>query len=85
MQRKILIQRYFSVPDFFILLVIATTIYGVVSIGRQWQADFRPVTEIDLSLWALPYYTLLSAIRGIVAYFISLLFTLTVGYIVVYY
>jgi NitT/TauT family transport system permease protein len=80
MQRNMLSRRYFSIPDFAIFLLLATTIYGVVSIAKEWRAEFHPITKINLSIWALPYYTLLSAIRGVVAYFISLTFTLIVGY-----
>ncbi|MBI2711388.1 MAG: ABC transporter permease subunit, partial [Bdellovibrio sp.] len=80
MQRRVFAQRYFSLPDLVILMLVATAIYGLVSIGREWRSDFHPVTEISLSVWALPYYTLLSAVRGLVAYTISLVFTLVVGY-----
>ncbi len=73
-------HRHYSLADFVILLLLATVIYGVVAIAREWRSDFQPVTQIDLSVWALPYYTLLSACRGIVAYLISLTFTLVVGY-----
>ncbi len=81
MQQQIFLKRYFSIPDFAILLLLATIIYGIVAIGREWQTNFHPVTSIDLSIRALPYYTLLSGIRGIGAYFLSLGFTLIVGYI----
>jgi NitT/TauT family transport system permease protein len=74
-------RRYFSVPDIAIMLLIATIIYGVVAMGKEWRSEFHPVTKIDLSIWALPYYTLFSAVRGVVAYFISLSFTLLVGYL----
>ncbi len=80
MQRTVFSQRYFAIPDFVILLVIATAIYGVVSIAHEWRTEFHPITQIDLSVRALPYYTMLSAVRGMVAYFISLGFTLVVGY-----
>jgi len=81
MQRTFFSQRYFSVPDLFIFCLMATTIYGIVAIGHEWGSDFRPITQIHLSLWALPYYTLLSGIRGVVAYLISLGFALVVGYL----
>lgn len=61
-------------------MVMGTAIYGVVSMGREWQGEFHPVTTISLSFWALPKYALLSAMRGVAAYVISLLFTLIVGY-----
>jgi NitT/TauT family transport system permease protein len=82
MQKKVYShRRYSSIPDLAILLLVATVIYGVVAIGNQWSAKFHPVTQIDLSVWALPYYTLLSGIRGLVAYLLSLSFTLIVGYL----
>ena len=80
MQRRVFSERYFSIPDLAIVLVVATIIYATVAIGKEWQSEFHPVTQIDLSLWALPYYTLLSAARGLVAYLVSLGFTLVVGY-----
>ncbi len=80
MQRIIIKTRYFSVQDLAILFVIATLIYGVSEIAREWQTGYHPITEIDLSIRSLPYYTLLSGIRGTVAYLISLTFTLVVGY-----
>lgn len=80
MQKKVFPPRYFSVPDLAILLLISTVIYGVVAIANQWRTEFHPVTQIDLSVRALPFYTLLSAARGMAAYLISLVFTLVVGY-----
>src|SRR5262245_16275193 len=35
---------------------------------------------IDLSFWALPRYTFFSLLRGVIAYVLSLLFTLAYGY-----
>ncbi len=80
MQRPIVSQHYSALADLIILLLVGATIYGVITMGAAWQADFQPATRIDLSVWALPKYTLLSGIRGLVAYFISLCFTLVVGY-----
>jgi NitT/TauT family transport system permease protein len=40
----------------------------------------RPAVEIDLSMSALPGYTLLSLARGLAAYVLSLAFTLAYGY-----
>lgn len=80
MQRKVFSNQFFSVPDAAVLILVATAIYSVFAIGSHWSAEFRPVTEIDLSPWALPYYTLLSGIRGMVAYVLSLVFSIVVGY-----
>lgn len=81
MQRTLISKRYFSVPDIVVLFLLATAIYGVFSIAHEWRAEFHPVTEIDLSVSALPYYAFLSAMRGLVAFTISLGFTLVVGYL----
>ncbi|MFZ9596374.1 MAG: ABC transporter permease, partial [Bdellovibrionia bacterium] len=81
MQKTPYAPRYFSVADLAILFLLGTAIYGVFAISQQLRTEFRPVIEIDLSVWALPYYALLSAIRGSVAYLISLLFTFVVGYL----
>lgn len=80
MHRSHFPRRYFSVPDLVILLLIATLIYGVFAIAHEWRSEFHPITQIELSFWSLPYYTLLSASRGVAAYLISLVFTLVVGY-----
>src|SRR5262249_50353558 len=47
---------------------------------REWTGRHEPAAEIDLSLWALPGYTLFSLSRGLIAYLISLGFTLVYGY-----
>lgn len=73
-------RKFSAVPDLIIVLLLGTLIYGLVAIGQQWQAEFKPVTQIDLSIWVLPKYTLFSAIRGFVAYGLSLAFTIVVGY-----
>ena len=80
MQKIVNPNRYFSIADVAVLMVLATAIYGVVSIANEWRMEFHPITQIDLSARALPYYTILSAVRGMVAYLISLIFTLVVGY-----
>jgi NitT/TauT family transport system permease protein len=73
-------QKYFSLPDLLILLFVGTAIYGLVGMAEQWHADYNPVTDISLSVGSLVYYTLLSGIRGLVAYLFSLMFTLVIGY-----
>jgi len=80
MQKVVLPQRFFSLADLLILMMIGTVIYGLVTTGQQWRASYHPVTEIDLSIRYLPYYTILSGIRGLIAYALSLTFTIFVGY-----
>lgn len=66
--------------DAVIFLLVGGLIYGVVAFSAQWEAQFNPHYEIDLDLSALPLYALFSSLRGLIAYFVSLAFTLVVGY-----
>jgi NitT/TauT family transport system permease protein len=81
MQRTPVFRKFSAVPDLVIVLLVGTLIYGLVAISQEWRAEFQPVTHIDLSIWSLPKYTLFSGIRGFVAYGLSLIFTLVVGYV----
>jgi NitT/TauT family transport system permease protein len=75
------LRKFSPLVDFAILLFLGTTIYGLISFGQEWQADFHPSTDIDLSFKSIPIYAIFSTIRAIAAYFLSLIFTLVVGYI----
>ncbi len=73
--------KYRSLPsDFLVLCLIGAVIYGLVTFGREWQSAFNPSVTIDLSASALPKYAMFSALRGLSAFLVSLLFTLVVGY-----
>jgi NitT/TauT family transport system permease protein len=79
--RKIPLLRSTSLAsDALIFFLIGTLIYGVTIFGRQWHSGYNPTFEIDLSPSALPVYAMFSTLRSLVAYFISLAFTLVVGY-----
>ena len=66
--------------DFLLVLGIAGLFYGLVSVEREWTGVWYPPVEIDLNPWLLPKYTFFSMIRGIIAYCLSLMFTLVYGY-----
>jgi NitT/TauT family transport system permease protein len=65
-------------------LAVVGTLGGLVFAASRFvhgaALPLRPSVEIDLSPWALPGYTLLSLARGLVAYAVSLGFTLVYGY-----
>ncbi len=63
------------VADFLILAAIITGIFSMIEMGREWHHPFQSKVDIDLSPWYLPYYTMLSFLRGAVAYVLSILFT----------
>jgi NitT/TauT family transport system permease protein len=65
--------------DLLIVIGLAALVAGVVALARRWSAPLLPAVEIDLSLWSLPGYTLLSLARGVAAYILSLAFTLIYG------
>jgi len=66
--------------DLLATAILALSIYSIVVTAKQWTASFQPNLPIDLALSALPLYTLFSLTRAIIAYLLSLLFSLTVGY-----
>jgi len=72
--------RHFGWVDLIIVIALAGLLYGVLQLGREWRGAARPAIAIDLSPWALPRYTLYSLSRGLLAYALSLSFTLLYGY-----
>ena len=66
--------------DVVLLAGIAAVLAVIHHVGAQWSGELRPVVAIDPSLTALPRYALLSLARGLVAYALSLAFTLVYGY-----
>jgi NitT/TauT family transport system permease protein len=66
--------------DLVIVVALAGLLYGVLSLAHEWKGASRPAVAIDLSPWALPRYTFYSLSRGLLAYILSLTFTLCYGY-----
>jgi NitT/TauT family transport system permease protein len=66
--------------DAIIVLGLGATLFGFLQVAREWTGIQRPAIEIDLSPWALPAYTFFSMVRGLVAYVLSLSFTLVYAY-----
>ncbi len=62
--------------DLFVLAAIIAGIFSLLAMGKEWHQPFQNKVEIDLSPWMLPYYTMLSFMRGAGAYVLSFLFTL---------
>ncbi len=72
--------RRFGLVDLAIVVALAGLLFGVLQLGREWSGASRPAIVIDLSPSALPRYTFYSLSRGLLAYVLSLAFTLTYGY-----
>jgi NitT/TauT family transport system permease protein len=61
-------------------VVLAGTLYGLLHLAQHVTAPHRASVYIDPSPWALPEYTFFSLCRGLIAYLLSLAFTLVYGY-----
>jgi NitT/TauT family transport system permease protein len=72
--------RRLNLMDFVVLVGLAGMLFGVTRIAREWTGPLRPEVAIDLSPRALPRYTFFSLSRGLLAYLLSLGFTLGYGY-----
>jgi len=77
--RQALKQRASLGVDVMLLAGIAGLVAALAMVFGQASAPMRQQVYIDLSLWALPKYTLFSLARGFAAYAISLIFTLIYG------
>jgi NitT/TauT family transport system permease protein len=62
--------------EFLVLAAVAGVIGAVMVLARQWSQPLAQTVEISLSYRTLPLYTLLSLMRGVAAYILSLVFTL---------
>jgi NitT/TauT family transport system permease protein len=66
--------------DLLLMLGLGGAFFGIIRLAQEFTGQMRPEVQIDLSPLALPKYTFFSLIRGLVAYVISLAFTLTYGF-----
>src|SRR5512140_1565339 len=71
--------RRIGVSDFVLLAGFVGLVFGLFSLAGEWRT-LRPAVHIDLSPSALPVYVFYSLSRGLLAYVLSLLFTLVYGY-----
>ena len=72
------------VTDFFVFALGLSFFYLVVVLARTWFGPFNPHVEISRSPTMLPLYAAYSLLRILVAYALSLAFTLVYGYIAAY-
>jgi NitT/TauT family transport system permease protein len=73
-------HRQPSWVDLFLALGVIGVLYGLRDFAREWAGALAEPVAIDLSPWALPGYTFFSLSRGLLAYVLSLGFTLAYGY-----
>ncbi len=73
-------QRKITIFDFIVIGMLIFVVLSIEMMAKRWEAPFVPNAHISLNPVNLVKYTLYSATRGFIAYFISLIFTLVVGY-----
>jgi len=74
-------------PHAIDLAIFATGLaifYGLVTLARTWLGPVTPSVEIDRRPSALPAYAAYSLLRVLIAYVLSLVFTLAYGYAAAY-
>ena len=82
---SLLPQRTWShAIDLLIFAAGLALFYGLVAVARTWLGPVTPRVEIDRSPLALPAYAGYSLLRIVIAYLLSLAFTLVYGYIAAY-
>ncbi len=73
--------RKVRVADIVVVLALIGLVYWLATISREWGAKTQAVVQIHTEFKYLPLYTVYSLTRGLVAYIISLLFTIGYGYV----
>ncbi len=74
-------SRRLSGIDVLFVLGVAGLLFGVFHFSQQWTGPYREQFTINLdSNWELVQYTFFSLARGLLAYLLSLGFTLVYGY-----
>jgi NitT/TauT family transport system permease protein len=65
--------------DILVLGGFVALLFGGAQVASEWRHPLKDPVQIDLTLSALPKYALFSFVRGWLAYFVSLVFTLVVA------
>jgi NitT/TauT family transport system permease protein len=77
-------QTWSILTDLFIFGLGLSLFYFIVVLARSWFGPFNPQVEISRNPVMLPVYAAYSLLRIMVAYVLSLAFTLVYGYIAAY-
>ena len=77
-------QTWSLLTDFFIFGLGLSFFYFIVVLARTWFGPFNPHVEISRSPAMLPVYAAYSLLRILIAYVLSLAFTLVYGYVAAY-
>ena len=70
--------------DATVILCGLAFFFAMIQLGTYWMARPMPAVVISLSVRALPLYAFYSVARIVIAYFFSLIFAVSYGYIAAY-
>jgi NitT/TauT family transport system permease protein len=73
-------SRKLGWTDVLFVLVVVALVVGVFNLAQEWGTPRTSGGVVSTSPWMLPIYTFYSLTRGVIAYVLSLLFTLVYGY-----
>jgi NitT/TauT family transport system permease protein len=73
--------RKVRIADIIVVAALVGLVYWLATISREWGAKSQAVVQIHTEFKYLPLYTVYSLTRGLVAYLISLGFTIAYGYV----
>ena len=79
-KRSIPPRKGIGIPDVVAVMLILSFFVGMIVVVSHWVDPLRSVKPLDLSLFSLPMATFLSVSRIVIAYFLSLIFSITIGY-----
>jgi NitT/TauT family transport system permease protein len=79
--RKSQRPRRFGIIDLLLILIFLAAITFLVIAASRWTAPLTPTVTIDLSPTSLPLYAGYSLLRMVMAYVLSVVFTLIYGHI----
>lgn len=80
-RRRTNIPRRFGIIDLAVFLTVVAAITLLVLAASRWVAPLTPAVSIDLSPAVLPAYAGYSLLRMLLAYLLSLVFTLIYGHV----
>ena len=72
-------ERHTIWIDVLVLGGLVALFFSAAQVASEWRHPLKDEIPIDLSISALPKYALFSFVRGWIAYFLSLIFTLVVA------
>lgn len=81
LQRNFPTIKGFSLPDILVIITFFAFIGIVFFLGSEWKGDLNSVATITLDYSSLPAYTIQSISRIGIAYFLSLIFSISYGYL----